>query len=229
MIQWFGLCAQALSACVVGTVTVSMLFFLSPASPHAYLFGYLPLLMLLLRALNACISFLLLILLGCRLFCPVCLCSFCFASLPLTVVPLLIGAQLWSLVVSFILFVLLHALLLFSTCVPLFPFCMLLVFCLNFRICVFRAHTYLRLYFLPCSSLHHVSMLLKTTKSGFRYFVCFLYAGFYDTSMGHYTWYLVTCNELSHTARQSPLKAGMKSALITFSCLFASRFPCARA
>jgi hypothetical protein len=38
-----------------------ILFFLSPASPHACLFGYLPLTMLLLRALNACISFLLLI------------------------------------------------------------------------------------------------------------------------------------------------------------------------
>jgi hypothetical protein len=54
------------------------------------------------------------------------------ASLWLTVLPLLVGAQLWSLVVSLVLFVLLHAILLFSTCVPLFPFCMLLVFCLNF-------------------------------------------------------------------------------------------------
>jgi hypothetical protein len=88
--------------------------------------------MLLLRALDACIYFLLLILLGCRQFCPVCLCSFCFASLWLTVLPLLVGAQLWSLVVSLVLFVPLHALLLFSTCAPLFPFCMLLVFCLNF-------------------------------------------------------------------------------------------------
>jgi hypothetical protein len=44
------------------------------------------------------------------------------------VLPPLVGAQLWSLVVSLVLFVLLHALLLFSTCVPLFPFCMLLVF-----------------------------------------------------------------------------------------------------
>jgi hypothetical protein len=88
--------------------------------------------MLLLRARNACISFLLLILLGCRPFCPVCLCSFCLASLWLTVLPLLVGAQLWSLVVSLVLFVLLHALLLFSTCVPLFPFFMLLVFCLIF-------------------------------------------------------------------------------------------------
>jgi hypothetical protein len=109
-----------------------ILFFLSPASPHACLFGYLPLTMLLLRALNACISLLLLIFLGCRQFCPVCLCSFCFASLWLTVLPLLVGAQLWSLVVSLVLFVLLHAILLFSTCAPLFPFCMLLVFCLNF-------------------------------------------------------------------------------------------------
>jgi hypothetical protein len=108
-----------------------ILFFLSPASPHAYLFNYLPLTMLLLGALDACISFLLLILLGCKQFCPVCLCSFCFASLRLTVLPLLVGAQLWSLVVSLVLFVLLHALLLFSTCVPQFPFCMLLVFSLN--------------------------------------------------------------------------------------------------
>jgi hypothetical protein len=60
-----------------------ILFFLSPASPHAYLFGYFPLTMLLLRALNACISFLLLILLGCRQFCPVFV-FFCFASLRLT-------------------------------------------------------------------------------------------------------------------------------------------------
>jgi hypothetical protein len=103
------------------------------ASPHACLFGYLPLTMLLLRALNACISFLLLILLGCRQFCPVYVCSFCFASLRLTVLPLLVGAQLWSLVVSLVLFVLLHAILLFSTCVPLFPFCKLLVFCLKFQ------------------------------------------------------------------------------------------------
>jgi hypothetical protein len=50
----------------------------------------------------------------------------------LTVLPLLVNAQLWSLVVSLVLFVLLHAILLFSTCVPLFPFSMLLVFCLNF-------------------------------------------------------------------------------------------------
>jgi hypothetical protein len=42
---------------------------------------------------NACISFLLLILLGSRQFCPVYLCSFCFASLWLTVLPLLVGAQ----------------------------------------------------------------------------------------------------------------------------------------
>jgi hypothetical protein len=103
------------------------LFFLSPASPHACLFDYLPLTMLL-RALNACLSFLLLILLGYRQFCPVCLCSLCFASLWLTVLPLLVGAQLCSLVVSHVLFVLLHAILLFSTCVPLFPLWMLLVF-----------------------------------------------------------------------------------------------------
>jgi hypothetical protein len=70
-----------------------ILFFLSPTSPHACLFGYLPLTMLLLRALNACISFLLLILLGSRQFCPVYLCSFCCASLGLTVLPLLVGAQ----------------------------------------------------------------------------------------------------------------------------------------
>jgi hypothetical protein len=140
-----------------------ILFFLSPASPHACLLDYLPLAMLLLRALNACISFLLLILLGCGQFCPVCLCSFCFASLWLNVLPrvrgyvtvdiqdislsnnsgapfrnrlgerpLLVGAQLWSPVVSLVLFVLLHTILLFPTCLPLFPFCMLLVFCLNF-------------------------------------------------------------------------------------------------
>jgi hypothetical protein len=106
--------------------------FLFVSSPHAYLLGYLPLTMLLLRALNACISFLLLILLGCRQFYPVCLCSFCFASLWLTLLPLLVGAHLWSLVVSLVLFVPLHAILLLSTCVPLLPFCMLLVFCLNF-------------------------------------------------------------------------------------------------
>jgi hypothetical protein len=39
-----------------------ILFFVFPASPHTFLFGYLPLTMLFLRALNACISFLLLIL-----------------------------------------------------------------------------------------------------------------------------------------------------------------------
>jgi hypothetical protein len=70
-----------------------ILFFLSPASPYAHLFGYLPLAMLLLRALNACISFLLLIFLGCRQFCPVCLCSFCFASLWLTVIVIVITNQ----------------------------------------------------------------------------------------------------------------------------------------
>jgi hypothetical protein len=109
-----------------------ILFLLSPASPHACLFGYLSLTMLLLCALNACISFFLLILLGCRQFCPVCSRSFCFASLWLTVLPLLVGAQRWSLVVSLVLFVLLHAIPLFSTCVPLFPFYVLLMFCLNF-------------------------------------------------------------------------------------------------
>jgi hypothetical protein len=70
-----------------------ILIFLYPASPHACLFGYLPLTMLLLRAINACISFLLLILLGSRQFCPVYLCSVCFASLWLTVLPLLVSAQ----------------------------------------------------------------------------------------------------------------------------------------
>jgi hypothetical protein len=107
-----------------------ILFFLSAASPHAYLFGYLPLTMLFLRALNACISFLLLILLGCRQFCPVCLCSFHFASLWLTVLPLLlVGAEFglqWSRLLYLVLF--LHALLLFSACVPLFPFCIFLEF-----------------------------------------------------------------------------------------------------
>jgi hypothetical protein len=129
------LCAAGASSCALlsaPSVVPRILIFLSPASPHACLFGYLPLTMLLLRALNACIYFLLLILLGCRRFCPVCLCSFCFASLWLAVLPLLFGAQLWSLLVSLVLFVLLHAILLFSTCVPLFPFCMLLVFWLNF-------------------------------------------------------------------------------------------------
>jgi hypothetical protein len=38
---------------------------------HNYMFDYLPLTMLLLHAPNACISFQLLILLGCRQFCPV--------------------------------------------------------------------------------------------------------------------------------------------------------------
>jgi hypothetical protein len=57
-----------------------ILFFLSPASPTAYLFGYLPLTMLLLRFTSCMPFFLLLILLGCRQFRPVCLCSFCFAS-----------------------------------------------------------------------------------------------------------------------------------------------------
>jgi hypothetical protein len=60
-------------------------------------------------------------LLGCRQFCPVYLCSFCFASLRLTVLPLLVGAQLWSLVVSLVLFVLLHAILLFSFVFLCFP------------------------------------------------------------------------------------------------------------
>jgi hypothetical protein len=55
----------------------------------------------------------------------------CFALARL-VLPLRVGAQLWSLVVSLVLFVLHHAILLFSTCVPMFPLCMLLVFCLNF-------------------------------------------------------------------------------------------------
>jgi hypothetical protein len=66
-------------------------------------------------------------LLGCRQFCPVCLCSFCFASLWLAVLPLLDGAQPWLQVVSLVLFVLLHAILQFSTCLPLFPFCMLVL------------------------------------------------------------------------------------------------------
>jgi hypothetical protein len=80
-----------------------ILFLLFAARPHTCLFSYLLLAMLLLRALNACISFLLLILLGCRQFCSVCLCScdptpsvfvfHCFASLWLTVLPLFVGAQ----------------------------------------------------------------------------------------------------------------------------------------
>jgi hypothetical protein len=86
---------------------------------------------------------------GCRQFCSVCLCSFYFASLWLAVLPLLVGAQLWSVVVSLVLFVLLHALLLFSTCVPLFPLCMLLVFGLNF----------LYLWF-PCSYVPYVLFAL---------------------------------------------------------------------
>jgi hypothetical protein len=119
-------------ACKGWDVVCASQSFLFVSGQPSRLFSYLPLTMLLLRALNACISFLLLILLGCRQFCSVYLCSFRFASLWLTVLPLLVGAQLWSLVVSLVLFVLLHAILLFSTCVPLFPFCMLLVFCLNF-------------------------------------------------------------------------------------------------
>jgi hypothetical protein len=125
----FSLVHRHLSCKGWDVVGASHPFFSSPASPHAYLFDYLPQTMLLLRALNACISFLLLILFGCRQFCPVCLCSFCFASLWLTALPLLVDAPLWSIMVSLVLFVLLHALLLFSTCVLLFPFCMLLVFC----------------------------------------------------------------------------------------------------
>jgi hypothetical protein len=66
------------------------------------------------------------------------LCSFC----------LLVLAQS-SQVISLVLFVLLHALLLLSPCVPLLPFCMLLVFCLNF----------FWLCFLPCSSVLHDSIL----------------------------------------------------------------------
>jgi hypothetical protein len=137
-------------------------FFLSPTSPHACLFGYLPLTMLLLRALNACNSFLLLILLGCRHLCPVCLSSFCFVSPLLTVLPLLVGAQLWSLVVSLILFVLLHA---------VFIFTMLLVFCLNFLYLLFSCSNVPLALLLPCycycyyksglkSSVHKASMLL---------------------------------------------------------------------
>jgi hypothetical protein len=42
------------------------------------------------------IHYLYLIVVGCRQFCPVCLCSFCFASLRLSVLLLLVGAQLWS-------------------------------------------------------------------------------------------------------------------------------------
>jgi hypothetical protein len=56
-----------------------ILFFLSLASPHACLFGYLPLTMLLLRALNACIYFLLLILLETILPCVFVFLLLCFA------------------------------------------------------------------------------------------------------------------------------------------------------
>jgi hypothetical protein len=37
----------------------------------------------------------------------------------------------------------------------------------------------------------------------------FGYACFYDTSMGHYTWYLVPSNELSITAAARPPAAGL--------------------
>jgi hypothetical protein len=37
----------------------------------------------------------------------------------------------------------------------------------------------------------------------------FGYACFYDTSMGHYTWYLVPSNELSLTAAARPPAAGL--------------------
>jgi hypothetical protein len=88
-------------------------FFFVSGQPSRLLFGYLPLTMLLLRAFNACLSFLLLILLGCRQICPICFFFLCFASLWLTVLPLLVDAQLWSPVASLVLFVLLHARLLF--------------------------------------------------------------------------------------------------------------------
>jgi hypothetical protein len=28
--------------------------------------------------------------------------------------------------------------------------------------------------------------------------LCYIYARFYDISIGHYTWFVVTCNELTH-------------------------------
>jgi hypothetical protein len=64
-------------------------------------------------------------------FAMLCLSPLCTPGMVGGVVILPFMSQLWSLVVSLVLFVLLHALLLFLTCVPLFPFCMLLVFCLN--------------------------------------------------------------------------------------------------
>jgi hypothetical protein len=45
------------------------------------------------------------------------------------------------------------AILLFSTCVPLFPFCMLLVFCLNFLYLWFPCSYVPLACFLPCSSV----------------------------------------------------------------------------
>jgi hypothetical protein len=87
------------------------------------------------------LSFLLQILLGCSQFWPVFLCSFRFVSLRLNLLPPLVGAQLWYLVVSLVLFVLIHALRLFSPCVPLLPFCTLLLLCFN---------DFLYLWF-PCS------------------------------------------------------------------------------
>jgi hypothetical protein len=44
----------------------------------------------------------------------------------------------------------------------------------------------------------------------------FAYACFYDTSMGHYTWYLVPCNELS--LRCSPSAFLSKPALDSVVC-----------
>jgi hypothetical protein len=63
------------------------------------------------------------------------------------------------------------------------------------------------------SSLPKQAMLLLWCFSGLHYVVhlwfelcdclcmplCYIYARFYDISIGHYTWFVVTCNELTHS------------------------------
>jgi hypothetical protein len=58
-----------------------ILFCMSLASPHAYMFGYLALALLFLCALDACLDLLLLFLLGCRQLCPVLACGGSYACL----------------------------------------------------------------------------------------------------------------------------------------------------
>jgi hypothetical protein len=192
--------------------------------------------------------------LGCIQFCPVCFCSFCFASLWLTVVvvvvvgksrdlhqprctvlPLFDGAQLWSLVVSLVLFVLLHALLLFSPCVPLLPFCIVIVITnqdstssrllpgSSYSCCIRNLNAlvhkqchaiHMLLVFCLVFLVYVVSMLIRSFGFAFCPVAC---TKCFYAPVGHYKWF--SLHVTSSLSTRPWFRVALVTSCIGYSCL----------